>query len=173
MGPMTAPLDPSGRAPDPHGLAPAPPAPPVRLRGGLDARMLTALVGVATFGALFAAGAGMFFGGRAALSVGVGALVAVLNLYGLARILGAMVGARADGDPDGAGGTSGIWGILAVAKVLVLFGGVWWLMGANLVDPMPLVVGWGALPIGIALGSILSDKSPRSHAKEAPPPSVE
>ena len=48
------------------------------------------------------------------------------------------------------------------------------LMGANLVDPLPLVVGWGALPIGIALGSLLSDKTAHSdepRAKEAPPSS--
>jgi hypothetical protein len=141
---------------------------PERRVAGVDPRTLVALVAVGAFGAMFAIGAGIGWGARAGLSVLTGAAVAVANLYGLARILGALVGARSESQA-----TSGIWGILALVKVFVLFGGVWLLMSADLVDPLPLVVGWGALPIGIALGSILSDKTARSHAKEAPPPPVD
>jgi hypothetical protein len=137
---------------------------------GLDARARTALVGVAAFGAMLAAGAWAVFGGRMALSVAVGAAIAALNLYGLARILGGIVVARTEGDPG-----SGMWGIFAIVKVFALFGGVWLLMSAHLVDPLALVVGWGALPIGIAAGSLNSDassrksaRSPSARAKEAP-----
>ena len=138
-----------------------------RTPGALDPRMRTALVSVAAFGARFAIGAGCGWGGRAALSVAAGVLIAVLNLYGLARILGALVGGRAGEEED-----AGLWGVLAVVKVCALFGGVWLLMSSHLVDPLPLVVGWGALPVGIAIASLVSDKTDRRaspHAKQAPP----
>jgi len=111
--------------------------------------------------------AGSGWGHRAALSVAAGSLIAVLNLYGLARILGAVVGSRASGGPNG-----GLWGVLAVFKVIGLFGGVWLLMGAKLVDPIPLVVGWCALPVGVALASLISDKTDPETAtrgNQAPP----
>jgi hypothetical protein len=65
-----------------------------------------------------------------------------------------------------------MWGVLAVLKVVGLFGGVWLLLGSHLVEPMGLVVGWGALPLGVALGAFVSDKTERAmtpRAKEAPP----
>ena len=134
--------------------------------------MRTALVGVAAFGAIFAVGAGAGWGLRAATSVIVGALVALANLYGLARILGALVGTRAEGSSD-----SGLWGLLAFFKVLALFGGVWLLLSSRFVDGIPLVVGWGALPMGIAVSALVSDKTdppaaPRGNqAPPARPPS--
>jgi hypothetical protein len=123
----------------------------------LDPRTRTAIVGVAAFGTLFVIGAGCGWGLRAAVSVAVGVLIAVANLYGLARILGALVGARTGEDPN-----AGIWGVLAVVKVVGLFGGVWLLMTSHLVDPIGLVVGWGSLPVGIAVGSLVSDKTERA-----------
>lgn len=134
---------------------------------GLDPRTRTAIVGVAGIGAIFAIGAGAGWGLHAAISVSVGALIAVANLYGVARIVGALLGTRVEGDPS-----SGMWGLLAVFKVIGLFGGVWLLLSSHMVDPMGLVVGWGALPIGVALGSLISDKTERpagARAKEAPP----
>ncbi|MGO8998410.1 MAG: ATP synthase subunit I [Polyangiaceae bacterium] len=134
---------------------------------GLDPRTRTAILGVAAIGAFFAIGATAGWGARSGVSVFVGALIAVANLYGLARIVGALLGARAEGDAG-----AGLWGILAVLKVVGLFGGVWLLFASHLVDPMGLVVGWGALPIGVALGSLFSDKTERQNerrGKEAPP----
>ena len=123
----------------------------------LDPRTRTAIVGVAAFGALFVIGAGCGWSLRAAISVAVGVLIAVANLYGLARILGALLGARAGEDPN-----AGIWGVLAVVKVVGLFGGVWLLMTSHVVDPVGLVVGWGSLPVGIAIASLVSDKTERA-----------
>jgi hypothetical protein len=134
---------------------------------GLDPRTRAAIVGVAAMGGLFALGAGAGWGLRAGVSVGVGALIAVLNLYGLARIVGALLGTRAEGDPG-----SGIWGVLAVVKIVGLFGGVWLLLGAHFVEPIGLIVGWGALPVGVTLATFFSDKTDRPvapRAKEAPP----
>jgi hypothetical protein len=138
--------------------------PPVR---GVDPQTRVAIVGVAAMGATFAVGALAGWGVHAGISVATGAGIAVANLYGLARIVGALLGARVEGDPG-----AGIWGILAVLKIVILFGGIWFLLSTRLVDPMPLVVGWGALPVGIALGTLFSDKADRNaspRAKQAPP----
>jgi hypothetical protein len=35
-------------------------------------------------------------------------------------------------------------------------------MTSHLVDPIGLVVGWGSLPVGIAVGSLVSDKTERA-----------
>src|SRR5262245_45554976 len=107
--PMTAARDP--RPP------PADAPPPAR---GLDARTRTAIFAVACFGGMFAIGAGVGWGLRAASSVLVGTVIAIANLYGLARILGAVIGSRTHQDPN-----TGIYGVLAIVKVLGLFGGVW------------------------------------------------
>jgi hypothetical protein len=143
----------------------------------LDPRTRTAIAAVGAFGAMFAITGAAAWGARTGLSVAAGAAVAMLNLYGLAKILGAMVAGRAGaGEEDGRaaqedGASSAMWGLFALVKVFALFGGVWLLMSAKIVDPLPLVVGWGALPVGIAIGSLLSDKTARSsatRAKEAP-----
>jgi hypothetical protein len=93
------------------------------------------------------------WGVRFALSVGAGAAIAGSNLYVLSKIVGAMM----SGADRGAG--AGTWGVLAMVKMVVLFGGIWIVMTKGLVDPMGLVVGYGSLPIGIAIGSIVSDKT--------------
>jgi hypothetical protein len=140
-----------------------------RAKSPLDPRMCTALAAVAAFGGMFAIGAGSAWGLRTATSVAVGALIALLNLYGLARILSSLVGGHAsEGESN-----PGLMGVLAVVKICGLFGGVWLLMARHLVDPIPLVVGWGALPIGITIGSLVSDKTDRrasAHAKAPPEP---
>jgi hypothetical protein len=117
--------------------------------GKRDARLVTAMVGVASLGALMAVTAEVTWGTRMALSVGTGAAIAASNLYVLSRIVGAMV-------KGGAG--AGAWGVIAFVKMLGLFGGIWLLMTKGLVDPMGLLVGYGSLPIGIAIGSLVSDK---------------
>jgi hypothetical protein len=118
--------------------------------GKPDPRFVTAMVAVGSLGVLMAATAAYTWGARMAFSVGTGSLIATSNLYVLSRIVGAMV-------KGGAG--AGAWGVVALVKMVVLFGGIWILMTHGLVDPMGLVVGYGALPIGIAIGSLVSDKA--------------
>lgn len=141
------------------------------LRAPLDPRTRTALASVGAFGVMFAITGAIAFTPRTGASILVGTVIAMLNLYGLAKILGAFLGGRVD-EAEGKGDSgSGIYGLFAFVKVFVLFGGVWLLMSAHLVDPVPMVVGWASLPVGIAVGSLLSDKSdrsPASRAKEAP-----
>lgn len=121
--------------------------PPLEKR---DARLVTAMVGVALLGALMAVTAQLAWGTRMAVSVGTGAAIAASNLYVLSRIVAATI-------RGGAG--AGAWGVIALMKMLALIGGIWLLMTRGLVDPIGLVVGYGSLPIGIAIGSIVSDKA--------------
>jgi hypothetical protein len=118
--------------------------------GKPDGRFVTAMVGVAALGALMAVTAEFTWGTRMAISVGTGAAIATSNLYVLSRIVGAMIRG---------GSGAGAWGVIAFVKMLALFGGIWLLMTRGLVDPIGLVVGYGSLPIGIAIGSIVSDKA--------------
>jgi hypothetical protein len=55
------------------------------------------------------------------------------------------------------------WGAFAVVKIIVLFGGIWILLTKGMVDPMPLVVGYGVLPLGIAASSLYTSLLPRSR----------
>jgi hypothetical protein len=125
----------------------------------------------AILGAAFALVALRFFGVRAAFSVLLGAGVAVANLLALRGIIRALLRA-----PEGDGGSDGeskdhrgegkrggaAWGVFAVLKLVVLFGGIWILLTSGIVDPMPLVVGYGVLPLGIALSSLWSGMRPRA-----------
>jgi hypothetical protein len=70
--------------------------------------------------------------------------------------------ARNDPDHADAGRRGGLaWGIFAVLKILFLFGGVWILFTRGLVDPIPLVVGYGVLPLGIAASALWPSLRPQ------------
>ncbi|MDB5213689.1 MAG: hypothetical protein JWO86_1616 [Myxococcaceae bacterium] len=62
------------------------------------------------------------------------------------------------------------WGAFGLLKILVLFGGIYVLLTKGLVDPMPLVVGYGVLPLGIAASSLFSGLAPRSRRAARPRP---
>lgn len=108
------------------------------------------------------------YGPRTACSVLVGAAIAIANLVTMRAIIRALVNVPMDPDDgdeagqDGAdhkktGRRAGVaWGLFAGLKMLILFGGVWILLTRQLVDPMPLVVGYGVLPLGIAAGALWS-----------------
>lgn len=124
-------------------------------------------------GAVFTAAAAGVFGMRTAGSVLLGAGIAIANLLTLRAIIKSMMQGDDDAESESAnpdpnadhkgagkrGGTA--WGIFAVFKILILFGGIWLLLSKGLVDPIPLVVGYGVLPLGIAASSLLSSLSPR------------
>jgi hypothetical protein len=154
-GPSTEPEVPKPEVPKPEVPKPKVPVPEVRIPKlpTLDARLVSALLAVVLSGALMAVAAFFEWGARSAVSVEIGAAVAASNLYVLSRIAHAMIVAG-----QGGGGAAA-WGILALGKMLLLFGGIWWVMARGLVDPLGLVVGYGSLPIGIAIGSIVSDKT--------------
>jgi hypothetical protein len=132
------------------------PDPPVRRGGGLDARMRMALVAVALTGGVETVCAAAFVDLSAAFSVALGAALAVGNLWALARIVVALL----PGDADVAQSQSRVgWAILAAVKMVGLLGVSWLLMRHGVVGPLGMLVGFLALPIGIAIGSLVSDRS--------------
>ena len=63
------------------------------------------------------------------------------------------------------------WGLFAMLKIVVLFGGIYLLLTKGLVDPIALVVGYGVLPLGIAASSLVTSLSPRARKPARRPPS--
>jgi hypothetical protein len=88
------------------------------------------------------------------LSSALGATVASTNLYLLAKIVGNAT----------AGKGPGLWGVLGAVKAIALLVVVWGLLKISLVDPIGLVIGFGALPVGIFASSAVA---PRARAKDA------
>jgi hypothetical protein len=115
---------------------------------------------VALTGATFALVALALFGPSPAVSVAVGAGLATANLWALARIVAALLPDEAGGPTGGTRGASGAvaWALLGIIKMFALFAVVWLLMQHGVVSALPMLAGFGALPIGIAIGSIVSDR---------------
>jgi hypothetical protein len=109
----------------------------------------SALTAVAAVGGLLTVGAGLVFGVRTACSVGVGAMIATANLYVLAKIVAKAMGGAAQ---------AGSWSVLGAGKMIALVFVVWLLLTHEFIDPLSLLVGYGSLPIGIALSPLLRDK---------------
>lgn len=118
----------------------------------MSPRIRVAIITVAVFGTLFALVAGTVWSVRAGISAAVGATIAASNLWVLARIIGAT--ARPDASKSALA-----WSMLALVKMLGLFALVWLLIRWGIAQPLPLVLGYGALPIGIAVGSVVSDRT--------------
>lgn len=134
----------------------------------------------AALGVLFTVSALGLYDLRTAVGVFIGAAIAVANMLTMRAIIRALVpgsdpvpapedGAAKEEDTKPtetehktAGRRGGIaWGIFASIKIVVLFGGIWLLLTRKLVDPMPLVVGYGVLPLGITASSLLGSLAVR------------
>ncbi len=126
----------------------------------LDPRLATAMKSVAAMGLLVALVGGTLYGPRTGLGVALGAGIAVSNLYALARIV------RALARPGASRSVAG-WTFAFLAKLLFLFGGAWLLLTWHVVGVMALAAGYGTLPIGIAIGSLVSDKASPEDAGSA------
>jgi hypothetical protein len=127
----------------------------------LDARLRRSLVGVVLSGAVLSAGALLVLGVREAVSVAAGAAIAAGNLWILSRIVAALLGAS---EPrQGSTRTAGLWAAIALLKMFGLFALVWLLMRYEVVSPLWMVVGFAALPAGIAFGAVASDRASSSN----------
>jgi hypothetical protein len=102
---------------------------------------------VAAFGVLLAAAAAFLFGRYASVSVGVGAGMVALDVYVLGRVVQALY------DPSRRANKA-VWGFIGVAKLLLLFGGCWWLLSSGFVHPLGLAAGIFALPLGLAVAAV-------------------
>lgn len=147
-----------------------------------DDNGLSAVKAAALLGAIFTLVAAGLYGAHAALSVAVGAGIAVANLLMLRAIIRALIRGPEEPPKDSAPGSSAeekpdekssqdhaeigrrggvAWAVFAVLKIFLLFGGVWILLTRGLVAPIPLVVGYGVLPLGIAMASLWSSLGSR------------
>jgi hypothetical protein len=121
-----------------------------------DARMRMALVAVASCAAVLSLGTLAFAGARPGLSALLGGLLAITNLWTLSKIIPALLPRNA----GGAGAQSrAAWGLVAMLKLALLLAITWLLLRKGLAMPLPLLVGFVSLPMGIAIGSLLSDRS--------------
>lgn len=118
----------------------------------LDPRLRTTLYVVLALGALLALIGGTKFGFQAGLSVAIGAGAAAANLYALAKIIRALT------TPGATRSVAG-WSIAFALKLVFLVGGLWLLLTWGVVSTLPLLIGYGTLPIGIAISSLVSDKA--------------
>jgi hypothetical protein len=118
--------------------------------------MRASLVAVGAAGATMALVAVLPFGPSAAVSVGLGAALATANLWALARVVAALL-PRTGSGAQGQGRAA--WALLALVKMVALLAIAWLLMRSSLVSPLGMLVGLCALPIGIAIGSLVGHRS--------------
>lgn len=110
-----------------------------------DAGMARAMWAVALVGVTSTVGGALLGGALAARSVALGAVVAGLNLWVITLVVRGMLGPKR---------RRVSWPLLAVLKISVLFGGLYVLVKSGWVDLLPLLVGYGALPLGIFAGQL-------------------
>jgi hypothetical protein len=133
--------------------------------------MRASLVGVAVSGAVLGALAAAFAGAAAAWSVVAGAGLATANLWALARVVVALLPAEPDSEDENrqvaAAGQARpdprearAWGSVAMLKTVGLLLVAWGILRYRVAAPLPLLVGFGALPIGIAIAAVVSDRRP-------------
>jgi len=113
---------------DPHGIA-------------------SAIWSVAIVGALFTAGAPVLLGAGSRLSVALGALLAMGNLWAISRTVRGFL------HPAGARSP---WISLAMLKFAVMFLGVLFLVRGGYAKLLPLVIGYAAMPVGIVISQLKS-----------------
>lgn len=107
-----------------------------------DASLRAVFGAVSAFGVV-AVAAGLALGGlRFGVGVLGGALLGLGNLWLIARVVAAFLGAANRG-----------WALIAVVKMTALFATFWLLTRAGL-DVLPIVLGLGALPLGVAVGQV-------------------
>jgi hypothetical protein len=141
------------------------------MMGLFDFRLRATLASVAACGAVLTLAALAVFGGRPAVSVGAGAALAAANLWTLARIVTALLPSEAEATATATaataarrdGGGRGAWIVVALLKMGALFGAVGLVVRYSLVSPIPMLVGFASLPLGIAIGSLVSDRSVRGE----------
>lgn len=105
-----------------------------------QAALRVALWSVVLVGASGALLAGILAGLRSMLSFSAGALLAFLHLWLIALVVRGRMGQLNPSVP---------WGLVGVLKFVVLFGLVYGLVKSQAVEILPLIIGYGALPLGI------------------------
>jgi hypothetical protein len=104
------------------------------------------VIAVLAFGGIGAIGASVVYGLHTGVGVLMGALLGVLNLWALARLVRGFLTES---------GPKMSWTLLALIKLGALFAVVIFLVASGVADLLALAAGYGALPLGIALGPTL------------------
>jgi hypothetical protein len=118
-----------------------------------DAPMRAAIMSVFFCALIFAVIGFAFFGPKEGLGVLIGGLIAAANLWVFARVGQAFVSRRGNAAP---------WAVIAVLKMILLFGGVWLLVKSGLVSGLSLAAGYSAMPFGITFASLFGPKPSES-----------
>jgi hypothetical protein len=105
-----------------------------------QAALRVALWSVVLVGASGALLAGVLAGLRSMLSLSAGALLAFLHLWLISLVVRGRAGQLNQNVP---------WGLVGVLKFILLFGLVYALVKSQRVEILPLIIGYGALPLGI------------------------
>lgn len=121
-----------------------------------------ALVATGGFGVIASLVAVLGWDLRAGAGVLVGSLLAVGNLWVFKRLGHAFL--------SGTGSSRAMWGLLGVFKFVALMVGVGLLLRHGIVDAIPLIVGYTALPVGITSSNFLAARfqdEPKDEGKGA------
>lgn len=110
-----------------------------------DGSVAAPLVVVALIAGALAIAAGLWLSPRVGLSVALGGLLALLNLWLIARIVRAFLGESSHRLS---------WGLLTLIKFTGIFAALYFLFKSGLVDVLPVVIGYGALPLGIVASQL-------------------
>jgi len=127
------------------------------------AGMRVAVMSVAVTALVLAVLAGFGFGTRAAIGVVAGGALATANLAFFARLVAAFLAQK---------GNSAPWAVLGVLKLVGLFAVAWVVLNTGMFSAIWFAVGYGALPIGITVSTLLR-KPPEDPDPPKPPPSAD
>lgn len=128
-----------------------------------DPTLRRTLRAVLLCGVLLAVGSAWQFGTSAGLSVVFGSGLAFANLLVLQRTVANLMA-----------GVSKAWTAVAFLKFIVLFGATYFLVTTNAAQPLYLAVGFGSLPLGIVIATIIAPFfSPPGSSEEADSPASE
>jgi lipid-A-disaccharide synthase-like uncharacterized protein len=108
---------------------------------------------VALAGAVITLCSPLIFGAGGVVSAGLGAGLAVGNLWAIGRLVRGLLG----------GNRGATWGPLGVLKLLVLFLVLYVLIRHDLAKVLPLAFGYLALPFGIVLSQLRAGSPARGE----------
>ena len=127
-----------------------------------DPAMRQAIMAVAGTALVLAAIAGFVYGMPAALGVVAGGALATANLAFFARLVAAFLTQK---------GNSAPWAVLGMLKLLGLFAVAYIVLNSGLFSAIWFAVGYGSLPIGITVGTLL--RKPPEEPEEAAVPTAD
>lgn len=108
-----------------------------------DATLTAAYLGVAASGGALLLASGALLGTRAMAAVALGVVLALSNLWTIERFVRVYLTSE-----------RGRWAGVALLKSAMLFGLVALLVKSGAVDVLPLVLGFGALPLGVVIAGL-------------------